>query len=194
MNVGLREFFRARRLRQHRENRSAAKAPNITPGKKPARRAFVGKSARFVVTAAPPEFRLLEAELAFEAAAGLGLAGSACDTGETTFVEDAGVETDVPVDVGTVVEVDTDADAADNLDEDVDVAAGEGRIEVAFAAVAVSSAHRLLLWHVYPNGQQALPHCGNWSLSRVVFTALVGCAEASCSCTSQVMGWMYVQL
>ncbi|OKP11413.1 hypothetical protein PENSUB_3105 [Penicillium subrubescens] len=62
--------------------------------------------------------------------------------------------------------------------------------DVAVLEVFVFKAQVLFPWHVYPKGQQALPHVGREALSLVVLTVLLGCAVAFCSWTSQTMGEM----
>jgi hypothetical protein len=81
--------------------------------------------------------------------------------------EDGGEETGVnvvPV-VSAVVEVDV-------VEEFEDVAVLE---------VFVFNAQVLFPWHVYPKGQQALPHVGREASSLVVLTVLFGCAVTFCS-------------
>lgn len=90
--------------------------------------------------------------------------------------EETGVNV-VPV-VSAVVEVDVDEEFED----------------VAVLEDFVFNAQVLFPWHVYPKGQQALPHVGREASSLVVLTVLFGCAVEFCSWTSQTMGEMYSQL
>lgn len=57
-------------------------------------------------------------------------------------------------------------------------------------ALDVFMAHSESPVQVYPKGQQASPHVGRESSSRVVLTEFLGYAVAFCSCTLQVMGSM----
>lgn len=72
----------------------------------------------------------------------------------------------------------------------VDVDVDEGFDDVAVAEVVLSSAQVLFPWHVYPKGQQALPHAGREAVSLVVLTEFFGCAVEFCSWTSQTIGEM----
>jgi hypothetical protein len=72
----------------------------------------------------------------------------------------------------------------------IDVEVEEEFEEVTVLEVFMFKAQVLFPWHVYPKGQQALPHVGREESSLVVLTEFFGCAVAFCSCTSQTMGEM----
>lgn len=72
----------------------------------------------------------------------------------------------------------------------VDVDVDEEFDDVAVAEVVLSSAQMLFPWHVYPKGQQRLPHVGREAVSLVVLTEFFGCAVTFCSWTSQTIGEM----
>lgn len=63
----------------------------------------------------------------------------------------------------------------------VEVEVEEEFEDVAVLEVFVFNAQVLFPWHVYPKGQQALPHVGREESSLVVLTVLFGCAVAFCS-------------
>lgn len=98
----------------------------------------------------------------------------------------------VEVDLASEVEEgeDTGVNVAPVVSAVVDVDVEEEFDEVTVLEDFVSKAQVLFPWHVYPKGQQALPHVGREESSFVVLTEFFGCAVAFCSCTSQTIGEM----